>query len=185
MAWSSRLLTLSSLFVALGCVYHDHHDDDDYYYGDDSVCGNLEHGVIDAGALLEAEPGDGVGVYVEYLSEGRWHVFTTCDTDRSGYDCEFDIVIAPLHGAPLYGVELEDLEADDTVHVDAHDRLNFVAYTAFDTDGVYFDTDPGEGIRLDVLLDRECGNRYVYWVGDGAIHGGAPSNPFELEPVEP
>ena len=43
------------------------------------------------------------------------------------------------------------------------------------------DVDPDS----DVLLDNACGNRYLFWVGDGALHSGAPSNPIELLPSAP
>jgi hypothetical protein len=57
-----------------------------------------------------------------------------------------------------------------------------VSRTGQDLDGFSFQTEPGAPIELDVLLDNGPGNRYLFWVGDGALHSGAPSNPIDLIP---
>jgi hypothetical protein len=187
------LLPVVLLGLATACTYS---DGDDYYdddhYGDPwvdpgSACndGDPARAWIDVDAPLASDPGEGVGLFIEYQEGGRWHLFTTCDSARSGYDCEFDVVVAPLDGASVFGVIPEELERDDVIQVDAHDRVRLLARTGLDQDGFYVDTDAGAPLGIDLLLDGDCANRYVYWIGEGGIHSGVPSNPFELEPVAP
>lgn len=179
-------LPLASL--ALSCGYH--HDDDDWYedsYDEPSgeTCGGeVETGIIDPDSPLDSEPGLGVGVFVEYQTGGTWHFYTTCDAEDSGFDCYFDIVVQPLGRGEVLSFTPNDLERNDSVTIE-HDSLRFVGVTGLDTDGFAFQTEPGVSISLDVFLDERCGHPYIYWVGDGAIHEGAPSNPIELEPAAP
>ena len=87
----------------------------------------------------------------------------------------------PLDGSKVLGVASESLEPNDTVSLVGDDTVNLVSVTDYDFDGFVFDTDPGVGISVDAFLDNACTN-YVYWVGDGAVHDGAPSSPVEFEP---
>lgn len=190
-----RILALLMLPLCLsGCVITDDDWDDDYYYEDDGdywggsgayACGHVQTGTIDVGMPLESPPGEAVGIFVDYEGEGRWHVFTTCDTASSGYECEFDILATPLGRSPVFDAQPDDIERDDRLTIEGSDSVHFLAYTALDTDGFYLETDPGATLELDVLLDGACGNGFLYWIGDGGIHRGAPSNPFELEPAAP
>jgi hypothetical protein len=177
------LVLLPALLAATACGYGSHSGD---RYGNDSgadSCGtNVERGVIDTDALLDVEPAVGVGVFVEYTSGGRWHVFTSCDTDESGYDCVFDIIVQPLGQSRIAGVSPEGLESqDDSLTILGADKVELVSRTDYDFDGFTLDTDPGAGISVDAFLDGSCTN-YVYWVGDGAVHDGAPSSPIEFVP---
>lgn len=186
----SGWMALPLVSLALSCGYHHDRHDDDWYEdsydepGEYACSDEVETGVIDPDSPLESEPGIGVGVFVDYQPGGTWHLYTTCDTEDSGYDCAFDIIVKPLGRAEINSFAQDGLERNDSVTIE-HDSLRFVGLTALDTDGFSFQTEPGAGISLDVLLDETCGNAYIYWIGDGAIHEGAPSNPFELEPAAP
>jgi hypothetical protein len=196
----TRILGFLSRVVLLGlataCTYSDGDDyyDDDYYdgrYYDDldpgGVCRDDDpaRAWIDVDAPLASEPGEGVGLFIEYQEGGRWHLFTTCDSAASGYECEFNVVVAPLDGASVFGVIPEALERDDVLQINAQDHVRFLARTDLDQDGFYVDADAGAPIEIEFLLDGVCASRYVYWIGEGGIHSGVPSNPFELEPVAP
>jgi hypothetical protein len=178
------LLAAAPLFA---CGYghgHSHHDDD-YYYDDGSTsavfCGDLESAVIDADEALEVDPGVGAGAFVEYESGGIYHITTSCDADQ-GSTCFWDIVVTPVDGAPVLGLAPFDLEGSDTLSVAETNSVRLVATTGTDFDGFTIQTDPGVPLLFDGLLDDACGNRYLFWVGDGALHSGAPSNPIELVP---
>ena len=125
--------------------------------------------------------GDGAGAFVEYETGGTYHVTTSCDVGQGG-DCYWDIVVTPLGDAALLSVSPFDLESDDSVVLGSGNQLRMVAKTGKDLDGFSFQTEPGAAIELDVLLDDGPGNRYLFWVGDGALHSGAPSNPIDLVP---
>ena len=184
---SSRLLlALLSLPSFVACGYGDHRrvEDDDYYENTpDAPSATVEQATIDADQLLDVEPGAGAGAFVEYETGGTYHVTTSCDV-ASGADCAWDIVVTPLRGAPIKNVSPFDLENDDTLGFGATNQLRLVAYTGDDFDGFSFQTEPGAALEVDVLLDEGAANRYLFWVGDGALHSGAPSNPVDLVPSE-
>jgi hypothetical protein len=177
--WS--LVLLASLPL-LACGYghsHGHYDTDD-----DSLspvfCGDVAEAIIDADEALEVEPGAGAGVFVEYESGGLYRVTTSCDFDESG-SCLWDILVTPHDDAPVLGLSAADLEGSDSVSI-KEGSVHLQAVTTSDFDGFTLEVDPGVGIRFDALLDEACGNRFLFWVGDGALRSGAPSNPIDLVP---
>jgi hypothetical protein len=172
------------LFVACGYGDHmsEHHDGDGTTLPPvDKPTGKVEEATIDVDQLLEVDPGAGAGAFVEYESGGTYHVTTSCDVEAGG-ECYWDIVVTPLGDAGLFGVAPFDLEADDTVTLGTGNQVRLVASTGKDFDGFDFQTDPGAGIEVDVFLDDAPGNRYLFWVGDGALRSGAPTNPVDLVP---
>ena len=176
------------LALATGCTDWD--DDDDHprapVVQPDPACGgSLRRGFVDTDQTLEADAAEGVGIFVEYLAGGHWHVFTTCDTDLSGAACLFDIVLTTASTEPVIGVGPDGLESSDVVELSGDHNVRALLDTDYDFDGLYLQTEPGSVLSIDALLDDACGNAYVYWIGDGAIHSGAPSTPFELEPSAP
>ncbi len=138
---------------------------------------------IDAGQTLETTPGDGIGVFVEYAKGGTWHVYTACDTARSGYSCAHDVLVTVM-GSTYKNLRNDSLEGQDRVDQFA-DGFQLLAETSSDLDGVYFDANPGATVRFDVYLDGSPDGRFFYWFGGGALHAGAPSNPIDLVPSEP
>lgn len=181
------LLAIPLLVFATACTYgDDDYYDDDVYVPPDAACDDdVVTSAIDADAALEVAPAEGVGVFVEYQSGGRWIVYTSCDTDVSGYDCLFDVVVRTLDGATISAIAPDDLERQDRLELIGADVAQLESLTARDFDGFSLDTEPGAALSVDVLLDEGCGNSYVYWIGDGAIHEGAPSAPLWLEPNQP
>jgi len=167
------------------CGYGNGHDHDGYYDDDfDFSCGDVvEEATIDTGELLDVDAGVGAGAFVEYEAGGTYYITTSCDADN-GSDCLWDLVVQPLDGA-IVSAAPADLEGDDLLTFGADEQLRLVAYTGHDFDGFMVQTEPGAGLRVDVLLDNACGNRYLFWVGDGALHSGAPSNPIDLVPSAP
>jgi hypothetical protein len=139
--------------------------------------------------LIDVEPALGVGVFVEYSAGGRWHVFAACDTaapaNTAHQDCWFDVVVHPVGSGSILGISGESLEEDDSVSLFGPDGVQMISYTDYDFDGFFVDTDPGTGLSVDVLLENQCAASFVYWVGDGAVHEGAPTTPFELLPSSP
>ena len=63
--------------------------------------------------------------------------------------------------------------------------LAFAACTTDGLDGFFVDTNPGLTLRIDVVLDGRPDRRYIYWVGEGGVHKGAPSNTLDLTPSAP
>lgn len=183
-------LVLAAVVVPLlaACGYGDGRRYD-YYEGPGEPApapaptGPIEQAMIDADQFLDVEPGEGAGAFVEYEKGGTYHVTTSCEV-KSGVDCLWDIVVTPLDGAPITTIAPFDLEKDDTLTFGEVNRLRLIAYTADDFDGFSFQTDPGATLEVDVFLDDKAGNQFLFWVGDGALRSGAPSNPVDLVPSE-
>jgi hypothetical protein len=182
---SCPLLVLLALPLFVACGYGDHMSHRDGYAGyspnPTPTQTNIEQATIDADQLLEVDPGVGAGAFIEYESGGSYHVTTSCDVGQGG-NCYWDIVVRPLADAALLSVSPVNLESDDSVTLGSGNQLRLVANTGKDFDGFSFQTDPGAAIELDALLDNGAANRFLFWVGDGALHSGAPSNPIDLVP---
>jgi hypothetical protein len=173
------------LSIALaGCDYSDGRHgvaQDDHQH-------NQEPGVASAGidadaTLVDIQAGRGTGLFVEYQSGGSWRIFTSCDTELSGFACTWDVIVTPIDAA-LESVRTEDLERDDFGGIDGADG-RLISDNDFDFDGIVFASTPGAAIRLDVFLDGAPGGKYVYWVENGGLHRGAPTNPVDLIPSAP
>jgi hypothetical protein len=181
------LITLFPVAVALlACGY-----DNEYETAPGGVGGgpsvDIQQASIDTGAALTTEPGQGVGALIEYEAGGKWRFHLACDTSLSSERCHWDIVVEPLGGARIRNVTGEQLELDNGEDDFAFDRsgAQLLAITSTDLDSLVVETDPGAGLRVDVLLDGDHGNEFVYWIGGGAMHRGAPTNPVDLTPTEP
>jgi hypothetical protein len=119
-------------------------------------------------------------VFIEYGEGGRWHVFAACDTDLSGLPCEFN-VIATVEGGFADNEVGESLESGDSVEA-YDDAVELAATTNSDFDGMTFDAPVGATVRFEVYLDGLLDARFIYWVGGGALHSGAPTDPIDLKP---
>lgn len=139
---------------------------------------------IDTNATLDTTPGEGIGAFVEYEEGGRWHVYTACDTQLSGLPCYFNVIATLPDGSSHGAVETEGLEYEDGVY-EYEDGVELATVTENGIDGMYFEAPPGGEVRFEVYLDDEPDARFIYWVGGGAVHNGAPSNPIDLEPTTP
>jgi len=160
-----------------GCIVVDD-DDDDYYYEDPPSAPYIAAVPIDEGAQIQADPGAGVGVFVEYQGAGLWRVWTTCDTDVSGADCAFDLY---LDGADLDASIAEDLEGSDEIE-ERGDSLYVSLLTGADTDGVVVQLADDSALRLEVWLDGALDERFVSWISGGQVQTQPPSNPVDFVP---
>ncbi len=134
---------------------------------------------IDTSQALTTTPGDGVGIFVEYEGQGVWKLWTTCDTNKSGVSCGFDLYVT---ADQLQMQSLDNTEETDFVDVSgpaAHASFD----TASDTDGVTFTATPGAYLELEVFLDGKSAEEFVYWVSDGKVNAGATSNPIDFWPT--
>lgn len=179
----TRLLALFATFpLVAACGYGDHsryHADGGY--GPGSAPSTVEQATIDTNAVLKVEAGKGAGAFIEYDAGGTYHFTTACDADR-GNTCYWDIVVTPLDSAHVLSVAPVALENQDSVAFGSGNSVRFVATTEDDFDGFTLQTDPGAAIEVDALLDGSPANPYLFWVGDGALNNGAPSNPVDLVP---
>jgi hypothetical protein len=149
--------------------------------------------LIDAGRGVELEPGAGVGVAVEYQGDGRWQMSAACDTQLTGSVCRFALLASSRDNSSEFG-ELEriGLESEDELALLDPFAVEMTWITADDLDAAAFTTSPGASVQVSVLLydpvpdsDFDWTNdpRLLSWVGDGALHAGAPTNPVDLTPA--
>lgn len=165
-----------------GCIVSGSIDTTDPYVDYDPTVSAIS---IDPGATMAADPGQGVGVFVQYDRGGYWTVYTTCDTEISGSSCNFDILVYADSRVGLSNVEGFDLEANDSIALGVDGSINLVTDTAFGMNGMIFDADPGAALTFDVLLDGVEQPEFFYVVSNGRLLSGVPTNPVDLVPAAP
>lgn len=168
---------LAALAASSGCIIvHD---------SNDTPHGNVDPAHVDAVDIdvsegeLTTDPGAGVSIIVEYGGQGRWNVFFTCDTEKSGYACHFDLY---SRSRGIRVLADHDIEGDD--YIEAYDDQLHAAFdTDFDTDGYTFDTPLGEPVEIEAYIDGDNAHPFIFWIGDGLVHDkGAPTNPTVFIP---
>ncbi len=150
---------------------------------------------IDTGESVALEPGSGVGLGVEYAGDGQWWLTLVCDVLSSGLPCLFDVLATSDDSATgISFVEAVELESDDAILAPDPFAVQLDFLTDADADGVGFVTTAGATVRLSALLydpiadspyDWSDDPRIISWVGRGAVHWGAPTNPVDLTPDRP
>jgi hypothetical protein len=134
---------------------------------------------------LQADAGEGVGIFVEYATGGRWHVWTTCDTNRSAASCNFEVFAIPEQGATISNVQAEALEGGELAEELVDGSAHLSASTSTDFDGMTFDATPGAVVELEVYFDGVPDPRVVFWFGNDTLHTGAPTDPIDFLPDSP
>ncbi|WP_437679934.1 hypothetical protein [Sorangium sp. So ce131] len=170
-----------------GDVYHDDHNDQDGATDDGSQEPSEDplRVAIDTDAVVESEPGEGVGIFVEYAAGGTWTLWTTCDTNTSKVVCSFDLYASVDTSSELLDITGVELEKTDATRLADEGIAYLHAETGADVDAMTFTTTEGAVVRLEAYLDGELQPRFVYWFGNGVLHEGAPSNPLDFEPTSP
>ena len=138
---------------------------------------------IDADQILHTDLGQGVGLFVEYSTGGGWRLWTSCDTLISDATCRFDA--HAVGDADLSHVTAVGLGEGDSVELGAANELWFYAETGTEADAVEFASTPGSSVEVELWLDGAIHPDYLYWVGDGVVHEGAPDSPVVFEPNAP
>ena len=174
--WTGVLGSAAILALAVGpgCIIVD----DEEHYDDVPIEPAIDSVPIDVGSGISSEPGDGAGVFVEYLGDGEWTVWLTCDTNETGRSCSFDIF---ARGEDIVAIGEDDLEMEDTIYED-FDEVSLYADTTDDFDGFVFRANPGEPVAIEVWLDGAPDGDFVFWVADGTLLKGMPSNPTLFVP---
>jgi hypothetical protein len=185
-------LTAAGSVLLLGACVEP--DQPPYQGGDLNPVPGVAALAIDSGGLVQLEPGAGIGVSVEYAEGGRWSITSSCDTSLSGLECQYDILVSTDEDAGITGFATVELEGTDMLMVLDPFALSAELETGADSDGFELTTAPGATVRVSALLyDPAEGNwldwsddpRFISWVGHGAVHRGAPTNPVDLTPDRP
>jgi hypothetical protein len=174
-------VSVATSLAASGCVIVRDDAGDPVY--DDWPYDEVVYETIDADQVLHTALGEGVGLFVEYYAGGTWRLWTSCDTALTNAACTLEAHV--VGESALSRVYTDDFEGYDSVDLPYSDELWLYAETTYDSDGVEFDTDPGAAIELELWVDGYLDPGFIYWVGDGFIHEGAPSTPLVLTPDRP
>ena len=166
--------------------------------GTDAAAGSIApvKAVVDTGKTLNAAPGQGVGVFIEYASGGRWHVWWTCDTSTTNEPCAYSVAISSAASA-LSAISLEQgamlaqgvaIDGDGGVAGATTTPLVVTSNTSETADGVRFATNPGATIRVDAQLGGAENGSILFFVQNGKVNGGYTgvlSDPLDLAPSSP
>jgi len=134
---------------------------------------------IDTGRTLEAQPGNGVGLFITYASGGNWRLAWTCDTNIvPAHRCAFEIAVG-THG--IHEISAKPVQA--LVEKDATTfRIKTITSTTIDS--VDFRVDEGGPIALTMRIDGKVWPNLIWYVSDGKLTK-APADPIELVPSAP
>jgi hypothetical protein len=141
--------------------------------------------VVDTDRVMNASPGDGVGVFTEYRSGGHWRIWWTCDTSKTSLPCPFTVTATSGAISNAAGVSLQ---TGDTVDQPNSSEVAASTTTTTSVQGMTFDTAPGATITLDAQMDGQETGEMLFFVQDGKIKGGYTgtlTDPLMLEPSTP
>jgi hypothetical protein len=138
--------------------------------------------VVDTDQTMTAEPGDGVGVFVEYASGGRWTIWWTCDTARTQKSCDFDIGATAQTGN-IGNVDASRIQSA-TVTSPTPSRVQARIRTSNELHGLSFTTGPGAIITLEASVGGIKDGAFLFFVQEGKVNGGYKgklTNPLQLQ----
>jgi hypothetical protein len=147
--------------------------------------------VVDTDQVMNADPGQGVGIFTEYGAGGKWHIWWTCDTARSGQDCDVSLSATAASGN-ISNVDAAELEAGVATSP-TPSRVEARVRTSTQVHGITFTTNPGAVITLDATIGglREgpgANGSFFFFVQDGKINGGFEgrlTNPLQFQGKTP
>jgi hypothetical protein len=141
---------------------------------------------IDTDQTMTADPGQGVGVFVEYMTGGKWNVWWTCDTAKTDQKCDFSVSISAKSGN-ISNADASQMQGG-LMTTPTPSSLEARVTTATEVHGVSFDTSPGAIITLKASLGGVADGSFLFFVQDGKVNGGFTgklSNPLQLQGKTP
>ena len=147
---------------------------------------------VDPNRTLSAQPGQGVGVFTEYVTGGQWHIWWTCDTAQTTFDCSFDVSVS-LAGGAITNAAGQSLASTDQLLQSSASQIEVVTQTSTGISGVTFDTPPGSVITLDAKMNGQEDGAFLFFAQSGPLgqpevnggYHGTLTDPLMLEPSSP
>jgi hypothetical protein len=142
--------------------------------------------LVDTDRVMNATPGDGVGVFTEYRSGGHWRIWWTCDTNKTSQSCSFAVTASS--SSSISNAAGISLSAGDSVQQSSGTEVSASTTTTTSVQGMTFDAPPGATITLDAQMDGQETGAILFFVQDGKINGGymgTLTDPLMLEPSAP
>lgn len=141
---------------------------------------------VDTDQTMTADPGQGVGVFVEYAKGGKWHVWWTCDTAKTQQDCDFDVSVTAADGN-ITNVDASALDGG-FVATPTPSRVEATITTSNQVHGLRFATNAGAVITLEASVGGIKDGSFLFFVQDGKVNGGFTghlTNPLQLQGKTP
>jgi hypothetical protein len=147
--------------------------------------------VLDTDQVMNADPGQGVGIFSEYFTGGKWHVWWTCDTTLSKQLCDVSLSATVASGT-IDNLDAGELQGGYAATPNPS-RVEARATTSTEVHGITFTTSPGAVVTLEAtvsgLKEGPGPNRsFFFFVQDGKINGGFTgrlTNPLQLQGKTP
>ncbi|MEO8876417.1 MAG: hypothetical protein ABI461_12580, partial [Polyangiaceae bacterium] len=142
---------------------------------------------VDTNKTMSAAPGDGVGIFVEYTAGGQWHVWWTCDTNKTNLSCAFDVQIGVKSGS-LSNLALAGAAQGDNIQQTDAQTLHAITTTAANAVDVHFTGDPHGIIEITASVGGIPDSSFFFFVQDGVVNGGYDgklTNPLRFEGTSP
>ena len=142
---------------------------------------------VDTDEVMNADPGQGVGVFAEYAAGGKWHLWWTCDSVKSQLACDVAVSATAASGT-IDAVNADELQGGFVTSPDPS-RVEARSTTTTEVHGIRFKTNPGAVITLEatiVGLKEGPGptRSFFFFVQDRKINGGYTgplTNPLQLQ----
>lgn len=138
--------------------------------------------VIDTDQVMTADPGQGVGVFIEYAKGGKWHLWWTCDTQQTNQDCQY-VVSATASAGNIENVDSAQLQGGSTSSPTAS-RVEARSTTTNQVHGITFTTNPGAVITVEASVGGIKDGKFLFFVQKGKVNGGFTgkiTNPLQLQ----
>jgi hypothetical protein len=150
---------------------------------------------VEDGKTLSSDPGDGVGVFVQYTTGGQWTLWWTCDTNKTAQPCNFDINATTKDGditniAGYLGTTLSPPEAGavGTDEDAGPPTFPISGQTTNQIQGVTFETKPGAILEVTAQLNGSYDGSLFYFVDGNKVkdgYKGTLTDPLDFEPTAP
>ena len=141
---------------------------------------------VDSNQTMAAQPGEGVGVFVEYAKGGHWHVWWTCDTNKTSQSCDFAVSISAATGN-LSNIDATEM-AGGLYSSPTPSRIDASSTITTELRGIRFDTDAGGVITVQASLGTLTDGSFLFFVQDGKVNGGFAgklTNPLRFQGSSP
>jgi hypothetical protein len=138
--------------------------------------------VVDTGQTMTADPGQGVGVFIEYAAGGTWHLWWTCDTAKTNQDCDFTVGATAAQGT-IGSINAQELAGGSYGQPNAS-RIEATTKTSSETHGITFTTTAGAVLTVDAKIGGVQDGSFLFFVQDGKVNGGYTgklTNPLQLQ----
>jgi hypothetical protein len=126
---------------------------------------------VDTGKTMNAAPGDGVGIFVEYAAGGQWHVWWTCDTNKTNEPCAFGIKITAKTGS-ISDLQLAGAVQGDSIQQTDSQTLTATTNTTSNAVDAKFTGDAGGTIEIEATVGGVDDSSFFFFVQDGTVNGG-------------